>query len=138
MESAVRDRRIDFVLLNGGMYVMLAQRYALSAPLATRVIVDKGKPMVAFGGVILARAERNDIVALGDLRGKRIAATSTSSFGGYQTQAYELLQAGLHLPGDVTLVKTEMPLNGMLFATEAQTLSGKSRAQLAELMMYRR
>ena len=109
LEAAVAGRKLDFVLTNPGHYVLMAKRIGLSAPLATLSVDQGGKPFSVFGGVIFCRAQQAAIETLGDIRGKTIAATSTDSFGGYQVQAYELVQAGIRLPQDAKLSITGMP-----------------------------
>lgn len=109
MQAAVEARNVDFVLTNPGAYVLMQHRSGLSAPLATLHNLERGKPVAAFGGVIFTLATRSDISQLADLRGKTVAATATGSLGGYQMQAYELVQNGFRLPWDIKLMETEMP-----------------------------
>ncbi|MCX7627384.1 MAG: PhnD/SsuA/transferrin family substrate-binding protein [Methylophilaceae bacterium] len=124
LQQAVAARRIDFVLTNPGHYVLIARRLGLSAPLATLVNLEQGQPVTAFGGVILTRAERNDIRSLTDLRGKTVAFTSTDSLGGYQMQAYELLQAGVDPRRQIRPLPTGMPHDKVVEAV----LSGRADA----------
>ncbi|MGZ5051505.1 MAG: EAL domain-containing protein [Methylobacter sp.] len=122
LDAAVASRQLDFVLTNAGHYVLLSRRSGLSAPLATLATDHKGKAVAVFGGVIFTREAQTDINKLNDLKGKSIAITGTDSLGGYQIQAYELKQAGLHLPHDARLVVTGMPHDS---AVEA-VLSGQA------------
>lgn len=117
MERAVASRQLDFVLTNPAHYVLMARRSGLSAPLAT--LADNDRSLPVFGGVIFTRAERTEINSLADLKGKTIAVATTDSLGGYQMQAYELLQAGVHLPGDVRLLTTGMPQDNVVEAVLA-------------------
>ena len=109
MSANVASRQLDFILTNPGHYVLMANRSGLSAPLATLSALEQGIPVTSFGGVIFTRADRADLHTLPDLRGKSVAATSDDSLGGFQMQAYELAQAGLHLPGDMRVLSTGMP-----------------------------
>ena len=109
MTANVASRQLDFILTNPGHYVLMANRSGLSAPLATLSALEQGIPVTSFGGVIFRRADRADIHGLQDLRGKSVAVTSADSLGGYQMQAYELAQVGMHLPHDVRVVNTGMP-----------------------------
>ena len=109
LEAAVANRQLDFVLTNPGHYVLMTKRIGLSAPLATLSVDQDGKSSSLFGGVIFTRADQTGINTLSDIRGKTAAATSTDSFGGYQMQAYELLQTGIKLPQDARLMTTGMP-----------------------------
>ncbi|MDT8405841.1 MAG: EAL domain-containing protein [Methylococcales bacterium] len=95
--AAVQTRSVDFLLTNPGSYTLLARRYGLSPPLATLARNINGQPIAAFGGVIIRHAEREDLNTLNDLKGKTVAAVGSFSLGGYQMQAYELLQHGIDL-----------------------------------------
>lgn len=109
LEAAIARRQLDFVLTNPGHYVLLTQRNGLSSPLATLIGEENGQPLSQFGGVIVTRAERTDIATLADLHGKTVAVTDAGSLGGYGAQAYELIQAGFSMPGEVKLQITGMP-----------------------------
>lgn len=109
LSSAVSKRQIKFILTNPGHYVRLAYQNGLTTPLATLITLENGRPNTLFGGVIFARADRNDIQKLQDIRGKTISAVFTDSLGGYQAQAYELSKAGLSIQNDIRLVLTGMP-----------------------------
>ncbi|MEI6702767.1 MAG: PhnD/SsuA/transferrin family substrate-binding protein [Deltaproteobacteria bacterium] len=122
MNTAVADRKIDFVLTNPSHYVLLARRSGLSAPLATLAAEIKGKRTSSFGGVIFCRAEQKDINTVQDIKGKTIAVPDTESLGGYQMQAYELKKVGVRLPQDATLIATGMPHDKVVQAV----LSGRA------------
>ena len=109
LEQAVATRRLDFVLTNSGHYILLLRRYGLSAPLATRVARVDGQDVAVFGGVIIVRADNEDIHQLPDLAGRRIGFVDRDSMGGFQMQAYELRSAGVSLPSDRLLGPTGMP-----------------------------
>jgi diguanylate cyclase (GGDEF)-like protein/PAS domain S-box-containing protein len=107
MNDAVANRQLDFVLTNSGHYVLLTRRSGLQAPLATLLVDENGQETSVFGGVIFVRAGSNPTLA--QLKGKKIATVSVESIGGYQMQAFELLQAGLELPKDAPVLATGMP-----------------------------
>lgn len=90
LETAIRQRDIDFVFTNPSHYVQVQQQYGISAPLATLIRAELGRQLMEFGGVIVVRADDPSIQQLADLRGKRIASPSPSSLGGYQVQYLEL------------------------------------------------
>ena len=108
MRAAVAARNVDFVLTNPGDFVLMQHRYGLSAPFATLISREQGKPVSAIGGVIFTLATRIDIRKLEDLRGKTMAIVSTESWDGYQIQAYELVQKGLRMPQDVQFSLTDL------------------------------
>ena len=109
LEAATSAGKLDFVLTQPAHYVLLAYRHGLSSPLATLVENSQDFSLDRFGGVIVARRERQDLNVLSDLRGQRLASSAVSSLGSYQMQAYELLRVGIHLPEDATIVETGQP-----------------------------
>ncbi len=109
MEAALDRNKLDFVLTNPGHYVHLRHKHNLSGALATLVDSAGGVSTESFGGVIITRQDRGDIRELKHLKGKTIAIVSVGSLGGYQAQALELLHAGVRLPQDARIIKTEMP-----------------------------
>ncbi len=109
LELAVSEKRVDFVLTNPAHFVLLSRRLGVSAPLATLIVEEHGVPLTAFGGVIFTLAGRTDLKQLIDLKGKHLVAPELGSFGGYQTQAYELALAGVLLPDDATVQIVGMP-----------------------------
>jgi PAS domain S-box-containing protein len=109
LESAIREKRVDFVLTQPGHYITLTQREGLLSPLATLIETQGGNPVSALGGVILTRSDEKNIQNLTDLAGKRIATSSTESLGSYQAQAYELMLRGIDLSTDARIVETGQP-----------------------------
>lgn len=103
MEASLAARKLDLVFTNPSHFVVLRARNRLTGAIATLVSLEKGVAVNVLGGVIVVPAARGDIRSLQDLRGMRIAVPGTKYLGGYQTQAYELLLAGIHLPEDATL-----------------------------------
>lgn len=124
LNAAVANKKLDFILTNSGHYVLLAYRNGLSSPLATLSVLEQGRPVNVFGGVIFTRADASELNSLKSLRGKKIATTSIESLGGYQMQALELKQAGLLLPKAAKLILTGMPHDNVVSAV----LSGKADA----------
>ena len=94
-QEAVREQAVDVLLTQPGEYVRLVHENGLSAPLATLIQLEDGKPVRTMGGVILARSDRADLRDLNDLQNKRIASPNVLSFGAYQIQAGELTRAGV-------------------------------------------
>ncbi len=121
LESAIREKRVDFVLTQPAHYIALTQREGLLSPLASLIETQDGKPVTALAGLILTRSDHKTIQSLGDLAGKRIAASSVTSLGSYQAQAYELQLRGINLATDATVIETGQPQD---LAIE-QLLAGK-------------
>lgn len=109
LAAAVARREVDFVFTNSGSYVELAHAQGLSSPLVSLINYDKGFALRGFGGVVVVRNERTDLLDLEDLRGQRIATPSKSSLGGYMMQAFELMQIGIRMPDQVRIIETDMP-----------------------------
>lgn len=103
LQEAVRQRTVDIVITQPAEYVRMVHQNGLSSPLATIINLEEGKPVRAFGGVILVSSHRGDLNSLKDLDGKRIATASRVSFGTYLIQAYELALAGVNPGGYVEI-----------------------------------
>ncbi|QPK63186.1 PhnD/SsuA/transferrin family substrate-binding protein [Methylomonas sp. LL1] len=109
LRRAVTNNQLDLVFTNPAYYIFLKYRHGLSAPLATLVNYQSGKPISGFGGVIFTKADRAGLNRLADIRGKTIAVTERGSFGGYQMQAYELVRHGVNISQEAKLLITDMP-----------------------------
>jgi diguanylate cyclase (GGDEF)-like protein/PAS domain S-box-containing protein len=109
LEMAVGQKEVDVVLTNPGHYALLQHRFGLSAPLATQINQEGQHGLASFGGVIFTRSDAQKINTLSDLVGQRIVVTSTDFLGGYQMQAFEMLEEGLPLPAPEKLLTTGMP-----------------------------
>ena len=103
MEHALTAGELDLVFTNPSHFILLRHLQKLTGAMATLVALEKGLPVSQLGGVILTRQERKDIRALADLRGRRIAVPGRKFLGGYQTQAFELLQEGIDITQEVDL-----------------------------------
>jgi diguanylate cyclase (GGDEF)-like protein/PAS domain S-box-containing protein len=122
LNDAIAKSQVDVVFTNPGHFILLQHRYGISAPLATQILQLGNNEVAAFGGAIIARSDASNINALADLSGKRIAVTDTFSLGGYQMQAFELLEAGVGLPQRTELKITGLPHDRVLEAV----LDGKA------------
>jgi len=98
VEDALAHSQLDFLLTNPSHYLVVRSQSQLANLLATLISREDGQNTASLGGVIITSAGRNDINRLGDLQGKRIGVPGTHYLGGYQTQALELLEAGIELP----------------------------------------
>ena len=124
LEQAIQNRQVDLVITNPADYLFAAHRMGLSAPLASIVEKADGQAMRGFGGTILVSAKRMELQQLRNLKDRRIAIINTRSFGGYQSQAYELAKVDVFLPTDAQLVITGQPYDTVLQAL----LDGKADA----------
>lgn len=96
LRDAVRNRRLDFVLANPGIYVSLAAEYGIQR-IATVAPPEALSTERSIGSAVVARRDRTDLTALADLRHKRIAAVAPDAFGGYLAAAREFHHAGIEL-----------------------------------------
>ncbi len=91
---AVDKGNVDFVLANSSLYVELEAQYGI-----TRIVTLKNKSFMGaytvFGGVIFCRADRHDIRALKDLKGRTFIAVDETSLGGWRAAWKELRDHGI-------------------------------------------
>jgi len=122
--TALADKQLDFIFTNPRHYIILRQQYQLNGAIATLIKQsDSGLATNKLGGVIFTRSSTDSINQLSDLEGRSIAIPGTKYLGGYQTQAYELLQAGIKLPDDAQLI-----IAGQHDKVVHSVLSGKADA----------
>ena len=103
MEQAVAQKELDLVFTNPSHYVLLRSRSRFTGALVTLVSKESGQAANTLGGVIIARADDDRFSLLSNVKGHRIGVPGKKFLGGFQTQAYELLQADIHLPADAPL-----------------------------------
>jgi len=95
MNRALAANQIDFFLTNPSHFLVIRSERSLTGALATLGRNWQGETTGSIGGVIIARAEREDINRLQDLEKKSIATPGLTYLGGYQAQALELVNAGV-------------------------------------------
>jgi diguanylate cyclase (GGDEF)-like protein/PAS domain S-box-containing protein len=108
LDEATAQSKLDFVLTNPAHYVALEARYRINR-IATLVNAWDDLPLKEFGGVVIVRADRQDLRELADLKGKRIAAVGTQWLGAYQVQAGALMDAGIDPANDMSIYFTGEP-----------------------------
>ncbi len=96
---AIRQRNVDFIIANSSIFVTLESRYNASAVATLYVRNSSGVPINSFGGVIISKADNPSITQIKDLKGRRVAAVSETSFGGWQTGLREIINKGV-LPSE--------------------------------------
>ena len=101
VNPAIEKGSVAFFLVNSSMFVEAKIRYGTVA-VATMINSRQGKPLKAFGGVILTSVDNDDINSIDDLRGKSFMAVSKSSFGGWQMAYKEMLDAGVNPYTDIS------------------------------------
>lgn len=95
MEQAVNREELDFVFTNPSHYVLLRSQGNFTGALATLLSVESGKAVDRLGGVIITNKDRHDINKIEDLKHRNIGIPGSKFLGGYQAQAYELLNANI-------------------------------------------
>ena len=95
IEAAIDSNQLDLLLTNPAHYAIVRNRSIMANVLATVVSRDNGQDVASFGGVIISKAQRDDIQTLQDLQGQRIGVPGTLT---YPSQALELVEAGVPLP----------------------------------------
>ncbi len=94
IEPAVQNHIIDFLICNPAIYVDLEVQYGITRTMTLRNLVGK-KIVSQFGGAIFRHADRGDLHNLRDVRGRRLAATGQTSFGGWHMGLREFRAAGI-------------------------------------------
>lgn len=108
LDIAVNRGDFDFVLTNPEHYVTIRSDHSLYA-ISTLMPLAEGHPVTQFGGVIFARADRDDIETLDDLRGKVISSPTEQSLGGYLMQRWALFKHGVMITDAAGVRFTGMP-----------------------------
>lgn len=101
---AAMSKSVDFLILNSAYYVDLELDYGLRR-IAMLENLKEEKTHRRFGGVIFARAERDDIQTLKDLVGKDFWAVDRESLGGWMASWRELFNRGIDPDRDFALLK---------------------------------
>lgn len=105
IEEALDEGRLDLLFTNPSHYVQVRSENPLTGALATLISLEDGQPTDQLGGVIIARDDTEAVEELADLRGRHIGVPGMRYPGGFQTQAFELQQAGVRLPNDAEVTE---------------------------------
>lgn len=108
LDKAIDEKRFDFILTNPEHYVATREHNGL-AVIATLMPLVEGHPVDSFGGVIFARADRDDIKRLADIRGKVVSAVAEHSFGGFVVQRWAMFERGIQISEAKKVNFTGMP-----------------------------
>lgn len=122
IEHALEQNQLDLVFTNPSHYIVVRTRFSLTGALATLISLESGQATSQLGGVIIARSDATDLQSLADLKGRKIAAPGVKFLGGYQTQMFELLQAGITVP------KTQLEVVNSHDAVVKAILAGQAEA----------
>ncbi|CAK0758149.1 phosphonate transport system substrate-binding protein [Gammaproteobacteria bacterium] len=109
----VKAKGVDFVLTNPAQTAGLEEKFG-ARPLASwRKDGEEN-----FGGVIVVNPQ-SGITHAADLKGKRVAAYSPESAGGYVFQRYHLLQAGVDVTKDLAELRFTKKQDDILLLVKA-------------------
>ena len=109
MVDAIDLHKVDFVLTPPTHYIQLSHSHAISSPLVTLINTEDGKPIRAFGGVVVTLEKNQEIHSLRDLIGRRVATPNSKSLGAFLMQNVECLQQGFDLTREASILETGMP-----------------------------
>lgn len=93
--AAVARGELDFVVTNSGHYVQLEMQYGASRIATLKKHYTGNVYTTQFGGVILVRADREDLRQVSDLRNKHFMAVNERAFGGWTVALRELKAEGI-------------------------------------------
>lgn len=117
--NAAAADELDFMFTNPEHYIYLSAKYDASR-MATLIRANVGgKELTEFGGVIIARSNRNDIKTLADIKGKNIAAVDELSLGGYLAQRVLLEKNGIDILKESAVEFTDMPHDKVVYVVES-------------------
>ncbi len=94
INDAVGKGKVDFILVNPGIYVNLEVRYRVSR-LATMNNRRGNEPYNIFGGVIFTSSKHPEMNSLEDIVGKSFMAVDKTSLGGFQMAWREFNAQGI-------------------------------------------
>ena len=116
--NAAKSNELDFMFTNPEHYIYLSAKYDASrmATLIRAKVEDKA--LTEFGGVIIARSNRDDIQNINDLREKRIAAVDELSLGGYLAQRVMLSENGIDIAEESKIFFTDMPHDKVVYSVQ--------------------
>ena len=134
LRDAAHRRAFDFVIANPDLYVELEARHGASR-IATQVAGKPGRTFAELAGLIFARADRTDLNALADLKGRRIAAVAPDAFGGYLIHGAALQEAGIDPRTDIIVDFIGLPQDKIVKAVlDGRADAGFIRSGVIEAM----
>jgi len=101
IDSAVSQKKIDFLLVNPGIYVKMEVMHRISR-IATLNNLMENQTFNKFGGVIFTAKSNQEINTLDDLRGHSFMAVDRTSLGGFQMAWREIKSADIDISVDLS------------------------------------
>lgn len=115
---------VDFIYVNPSAYSCIETEYGantLVSQISLRQVGGKSYELTRFGGVIVTRADNNNIQTIHDLKNKRVACASISGLGSGQMQFRAMQQVGLHHLQD--------PLQVVFTSNQGKVVNGVLKGQ---------
>ena len=97
MRTIAAKNEVDFFIINSGMYVEFEADHGANR-IATLKNLRLGDAYTEFGGLIITKANNNQINDLKDLKNKTFMGVSPTSFGGWYMAEGVLYDAGIENP----------------------------------------
>lgn len=91
----VKNKLVDFVIVNSGIYVDLSVKYGIRRVVTLVNRLGEQKDTSQFGSVIFTHKSQSNLQSLSDLIDKRIAAVHPTSLGGWVMALKQINKAGL-------------------------------------------
>ncbi len=133
MKTALDNNALDLLFTNPRHYIILRSQNELTGTIATLVKRSfNGQATQQLGGVIFTRSDFDGIENIADLEGRSVAAPGMQYLGGYQCQAYELLQAGLDPIQDINLLQVGRHDEVVKMVLSGQADAGFIRTEILE------
>ncbi|MCU7843783.1 MAG: PhnD/SsuA/transferrin family substrate-binding protein [Candidatus Thiodiazotropha sp. (ex Monitilora ramsayi)] len=95
IQVIVKNRLVDFVIVNPGIYVDLSVKYGVTRILTLINELSDDVSITKFGSVIFTSSANKDVKHLEDLKNQRVSAVHSTSLGGWIMALRELKNAGV-------------------------------------------
>ncbi|SUB83906.1 Sensor protein fixL [Pragia fontium] len=103
IDQLVASGTLDFAITNGVRFIDYQNNYEAIRTLNLKPLV--GDPQFAIGSAVISRQETPPLHQWDQIKTKRIIATSSQAFGGFQVIQREWLNHGLDAPRDLPYLR---------------------------------
>lgn len=107
LERKLQRNELDIVTTNPAHYEIIRHNNKFIRTIATTKMLNNGVLTDSIGGVIFTKASNTSINTLKDLKSKSIASMDNKSLGAYQVQVFELLELGIDVTQNLTIIKSQ-------------------------------
>jgi two-component system sensor histidine kinase TtrS len=95
IQVIVKNKLVDFVIVNPGIYVDLSVKYGVNRILTLVNELSEDVSITKFGSVIFTAKANQEINNLADLKNRRLSAVHPTSLGGWIMALREMKNAGI-------------------------------------------